>query len=359
MLCLGCSQEIYPGSDIAMGSEKALHPAINAFAEVLNALAQSALELDDADAEEIQQQCEQLLDRIQNTSTDELLEQDWDEACQLAVSLVRRERDFATTRFDDFKQMIWVVIQGLREAFRDEQSAEDEVAHHLSRLNMAVGSESIDELRTEVVAAVVMINRAIEDRKLRQREQLEELGSQLNRMRHELLQAQKELALDPMTRLYNRASFDELLAKTIELSIFSGQSSCLLMIDIDYFKQLNDNYGHVSGDNAVLYVAEYLKKTFPRKTDFVARYGGDEFAVILQDTVAHDGEMLAKRLLGDLKGKHFIAEKGESVEISLSIGVSALKNEDKAKDWIARSDQALYQAKNAGRGCVWLANPSP
>ncbi len=331
------------------------HPAVNAFVEVLTALTETATELNDSDAEEISQQCLLLGERISNAALDNQSVSDWDEALQLALKLVKRERDFAITRIDDFRQMIWVVIQGLREAFRDEQSADNEVIQHLSSLNKAVHSDSIDEMRTEIVAAIVLINRAIEDRKNRQRVQLEELGEQLNKMRHDLLIAQKELALGPMTRLYNRASFDQLLEKTIELSLFSGQPSSLLMVDIDHFKDINDKYGHISGDRAVLHVAQVLSKAFPRKTDFVARYGGDEFAVILQETEARDGAMLAKRLLGDMHGLTFVAENGERLEISLSIGVSALLANDKANDWISRSDQALYQAKRAGRGCVWLA----
>ena len=340
-----------------MAQNQSAHPAVAAFVDVLSALTQTAVDLDDggSDAEEIQRQCQSMVDRISAAEGVDQSSLDWEEARQLAVSLVRRERDFAVTRFDDFRQMIWVVIQGLREAFRDEQSAEDEVALHLTRLNEVVSSDSIDEMRAEVVAAVVLINRAIEDRKHRQRAQLEDLGSQLNRMRYELLEAQKELALDPMTRLYNRASFDELLSKTIELSVFSGQPSCLLMVDIDFFKKINDTHGHVTGDEAVLHVAGQLQKTFPRKTDFVARYGGDEFAVILQDTEARDGEMLGKRLLADLKSHAFTLENGEVLELSLSVGVSPLSGHDEASDWVSRSDQALYQAKRAGRGCVWLA----
>lgn len=206
------------------------HPAVASVAAILEALARSADELGDEDGGEVVRQCRALIARISDAG--QVASLDWDDISEQAVRLVRREHDFALSRFADFRQMIWVVIQGLREAFQDEQSADNEVAQHLSRLNEAVGSDSIDELRTEVVAAVVLINRAIEDRKRRQRDQLEELGAQLNRMRHELLKAQKEMALDPMTRLYNRASFNELLEKTIELSLFSGQSSCLMMVDI-------------------------------------------------------------------------------------------------------------------------------
>jgi diguanylate cyclase len=336
-------------------TQNTVHPAIESFTEVLKALAQSAAELGDEDGDEIVDQCQQVVERLSRFPQQQQADLDWDEARDVAIKLIQREHEFALSRFADFRQMIWVVIQGLREAFQDEQSADNEVAQHLSRLNQAVDSDSIDELRTEVVAAVVLINRAIEERKKRQHDQLEELGTQLNRMRHELLKAQKELALDPMTRLYNRASFDELLGKTIQLSLFSGQPSCLMMIDIDRFKAINDNHGHVAGDNAVLYVADVLRKTFPRKTDFVARYGGDEFAVILQDTQPHDGEMLGKRLLADIKSQPVPTEEGKPLEISLSVGVSALQANDTAVEWVSRSDQALYQAKRAGRGCVWLA----
>ncbi len=170
-----------------MVQSQSAHPAVEAFVDVLGALTQTAVDLDDggSGAEEIQAKCQSLIERILAAKDDKQL--DWEEARQLAVSSVRRERDFAVTRFDDFWQMIWVVIQGLREAFPGEQGAEYEVATHLKCLNQVGNSDFIDEMRAEVVAVVVLINRVIDERKHRQRAQLEELGFQLNRMRHELL----------------------------------------------------------------------------------------------------------------------------------------------------------------------------
>ena len=149
----------------------------------MSGLTQSAVELDDGNigADKIQQKYQSLIECISAEKANHKVSPDWGEARQLAVSQVQRERDFAVTRFDDFRQMIWVVIQGLREAFRDEQNAEDEAAIHLTR----------DELRT----------------------------------------------------------------KTIELSVFSGQSFCLLMVDVDFLKKINDAYGHATGGAAVLHVA--------------------------------------------------------------------------------------------------------
>lgn len=330
------------------------HPAEIAFIEVLQAIAHAASEMHDA--EEITRLCQQWVDHLQHGKQPpadvESVTPAWDHARDFAIKILHREHDYAVTRLGDFRQMIWVVIQGLREAFRDEQTSDQEVTLHLDRLRNAVETDSIDELRNEVVAAVVIIARTLEDRKRRQRIQLEELGSQLTRMRSELLRAQQEMALDPMTRLYNRSSFDELLGKTIQLSLFSGQAACLLLIDVDYFKKINDTWGHSTGDRAILAVAEVLQKTFPRKGDYVCRFGGDEFAVILQDTHLNDGEMLAKRVLAAVKAVDLSLEEETAIPLSISIGVAELAKGDEPRTWVERADQGLYQAKGAGRGRV-------
>lgn len=335
----------------AVGSSQ--HPAEAAFISVLQAIAEAARDMQSAD--DIASLCQQWVAHLQRGEQPpqgiESVTPAWDQARDFAIKLLRNEHDYAVTRIGDFRQMIWVVIQGLREAFRDEQSSDQEVALHLDRLRNAVETDSIDELRNEVVAAVVIIARVLEERKRRQRMQLEELGAQLTRMRSELMRAQREMALDPMTRLYNRSSFDELLNKTIQLSLFSGQAACLLLIDVDHFKQINDRLGHTSGDRAILAVAEILQKAFPRKGDFACRYGGDEFAVILQDTHLNDGEMLAKRVLAAVKAVTLASEK-ETMPLSISIGVAELEKGDEPSGWINRADRALYQAKMAGRGCV-------
>ncbi len=334
------------------------HPAATAFAAVLEAIAAAAEDVQDDEAELILRECHQWVAHLTKGTAPPVTanavhpQRDWEGAKSFAVQIIRREKDFLTTRIDDFRQMIWVVIQGLREAFRDEQTVDDEVEAHLDHLRTVAVSDSVDELRREIVDTVAVIGRALEERKKRQRLQLEDLGAQLSRMRGELLRAQRELALDPMTRLYNRRSLEELVEKTIELSVMSGQPACLMLIDVDHFKSVNDTFGHATGDRVIQAVAGCLQKTFPRKRDFVARYGGDEFVVVLQDTELRDGDMLAQRLLAS-KGESCVkADDGTPIALSLSIGVAALQAQDERGSWFSRADAALYEAKKAGRGCV-------
>jgi diguanylate cyclase (GGDEF)-like protein len=155
-----------------------------------------------------------------------------------------------------------------------------------------------------------------------------------------------------MTRLYNRASFDQHLSKTAELCQNSGQSACLLIADIDRFKVINDTYGHPTGDAVIRLVSEVLTRAFPRKNDFVARYAGDEFAVILAETSMDDAQVLTKRLMESIRSQTIVTETGTKGHVTLSVGLAGLRRNDSSAGWLSRADAALYRSKKAGRDRV-------
>jgi diguanylate cyclase (GGDEF)-like protein len=206
-------------------------------------------------------------------------------------------------------------------------------------------------------------------RKERQREQFAVLADKLKNLGRELEDARRESALDPLTGLANRKAFDEYITRSIELHSLLGQPASLMMIDVDNFKSINDTYGHTAGDTALRQIANVLSKTFLRRVDFVCRYGGDEFAVILQETKLANAQLLAERLRRQVQELRPIevlpvegSEKEEddsadpaSPQITLSIGVAELTIGDNAVTWIKRSDSALYQSKRAGRDTVSAA----
>ena len=162
------------------------------------------------------------------------------------------------------------------------------------------------------------------------------------------------MALDPMTLLFNRKAFDEHLQTISELVMLSGKSATLLMIDIDKFKEINDTHGHPAGDAVIRAVAEVCTNTFPRRPDFVARYGGEEFAVILQQDGIAVGEKLAKRLLSRVRDL-VVSHEGTDLSVTVSIGATELGEGEIATSWLKRADEALYEAKRAGRNRVVVA----
>ena len=140
--------------------------------------------------------------------------------------------------------------------------------------------------------------------------------------------------------------------KTVELSLLSGQAACLLMVDVDDFKGINDSHGHQPGDAVIAEMAQLLLRNFPRKTDFVAGYASDEFVVILQDTTAKEGRLLGERLLKGVRGTRIGAGDGElRFSVSMGVGASMLMTR---RDLLRRADEALYAAKQTGRDRVHM-----
>jgi len=148
------------------------------------------------------------------------------------------------------------------------------------------------------------------------------------------------------------------LPRAIQVRTLVDEPACLLMIDIDNFKQINDTHGHPTGDVTLEAVARALTRSFPRRSDVVTRFGGDEFAVILRDATAVDGGRLAARFLDGVRQLD-VSGPRERVTVTASVGVAEALPGESADAWFARADRALYAAKAEGRDCVVIAGDDP
>lgn len=168
-----------------------------------------------------------------------------------------------------------------------------------------------------------------------------------------LVEQHKKARQDPLTGLPNRAAWDERLA--IEYTRLKREPQPLLMavIDIDFFKRINDNYGHLAGDKVLKILANNLRRSI-RETDFIARFGGEEFVLLLPNTGLEHGEQLLNKLRELIANCPFHF-KGEPVQITFSAGIGQLDSNEPVEQAFARIDQALYAAKHAGRNRVLLA----
>ncbi|MBX3245099.1 MAG: diguanylate cyclase [Acidobacteria bacterium] len=158
---------------------------------------------------------------------------------------------------------------------------------------------------------------------------------------------EKRSITDSLTGLMNRGYIEERLVEEMNRASRHRFPMCLLMIDVDNFKQYNDTYGHPAGDTALVMVAGALKDTL-RAADVAARYGGEEFAVLLPQTAAEEGKAIAERLRQRIERTEFPKRR-----VTISIGLAAYSNEfAEPKDWITAADMALYEAKGLGRNIV-------
>ncbi|SEC77469.1 diguanylate cyclase [Pseudomonas saponiphila] len=167
----------------------------------------------------------------------------------------------------------------------------------------------------------------------------------------EHLEEQRQKALiDPLTGLPNRAAWSERLEHEIGQWQQHGNSLLLAMLDLDHFKRINDNYGHLAGDKVLKIIANVLRKRL-RGSDFIARFGGEEFVLLLPNTPWPVGTRIVEALRAAVEACPFHF-KGEPVTITVSVGLSAFKPGDRSELVIKRADQALYRAKDAGRNRV-------
>jgi diguanylate cyclase (GGDEF)-like protein len=169
-----------------------------------------------------------------------------------------------------------------------------------------------------------------------------------------LLSLQGELqnlvVTDPLTGIPNRRAFDELLDREISIAKREGYAISLLMIDIDLFKEYNDLYGHVRGDECLRTVARLLAGALRRPSDFIGRYGGEEFVVLLPGTPIDGAYTVARRMNKFIVDAELSHGRGLDKRVTVSIGVAALENMDVSNEELTRrADLNLYRAKSDGR----------
>lgn len=165
----------------------------------------------------------------------------------------------------------------------------------------------------------------------------------------------KEATTDALTGAYNRRFFDERFAAEFGRAQRQNIPLSLIMLDVDYFKLYNDNYGHPAGDKVLISVVAALKSQLHRPTDVVVRYGGEEFAVILPDSKVEGSQIIAERLrsvVSNLNIPHSESKVADHITVSIGIASFQPDTDCKAAHFLEMVDTALYSAKHDGRNCV-------
>lgn len=169
------------------------------------------------------------------------------------------------------------------------------------------------------------------------------------RMNEELAQAKRAVLVDPLTRLWNRGGGDEFLARQHQIAVQNGEKFCLVMMDIDFFKKINDTYGHAAGDEVLREVARRILRGI-RSEDFACRRGGEEFLLVIADPAATDALSIAQRVRETIRSTPVVVGE-HSIPVTISMGLAYF---DPAaivspEEVIQLADAGLYRAKQTGR----------
>jgi len=168
----------------------------------------------------------------------------------------------------------------------------------------------------------------------------------------------QELALrDSLTGMLNRRALEEVLAREFKAGTRYSSSACFILVDLDYFKVVNDRLGHLAGDQVLKTTAALMRRAI-RDIDAVGRYGGEEFGIVLPHTDLDRALVLAERLRQQIEGQAFEADQG-IVRMTASMGIAHIPDVTigSVSEWIAAADSALYNAKALGRNRVVVHVP--
>jgi len=182
---------------------------------------------------------------------------------------------------------------------------------------------------------------------------LDTMAKEMTQLRQEVARLNDEASTDALTKVSNRRAYDIAIERAVSASKMNSTSLSLLMLDIDHFKRFNDQFGHVIGDKVLRFVASMLQKHV-KGNDTVARFGGEEFAVILPETSYIDAlsvaENVRKRISAQVLSDS--AENKKLGSVNVSIGVALYRYGESPEEFVHRTDKCLYKAKGSGRNRV-------
>lgn len=264
------------------------------------------------------------------------------------------EYTYVRKTFEDFKSILWDFVEQLADDSRFEQVADKEVKASLKDLREAVESESIDILRTksrEFIDSYIEYTSKRDERRVRR---MNSIKKNLDSVKKKLVEADRSMRTDHLTGAYNRRSFDEHVKQQMGLADVTGSAVTLCMMDIDFFKKINDTHGHDIGDFVLKECVRILHESFPKESDFVARIGGEEFAIVLQ---GHNIDKAVERVASTFERvrKEVFVHASTEIRFTVSMGIAQYEIGESSDQWIKRADQALYESKHGGRNRWTLA----
>ena len=265
---------------------------------------------------------------------------EWERLHKFFTTVRQREHAYVTTDLSTLRGTVGQLIESFRKSVSEDREADQQIEGKLEMLGTGLDSDSIEQIKAEAASTMKLVSQVTSARRERQKTNDESLKI----MRSELDDARKKMVADGLTGLFNRSAFDEHVAKVVELQ----EPACLIMVDADHFKNVNDTHGHPAGDAVLKALADTIKGTFARKDDFVARYGGEEFVAILGLDSVESAKVAADRLLEAVRALE-IRHEDLTLKIKVSLGIAMLGVGETETLWIARADNALYQAKAGGR----------
>lgn len=298
------------------------------------------------------------------------------------ISAMRRQMEEENKELQEFLQQLGDKLKEIDQNLSGAKSSQkesvnsgrdfDAVVHaHVKDIESTVDAEpESSQLKNKIQTRLDAIRthldqyrEAEENRQHQLEDQLEQLNTRVHGMedegenlRRRLQEKHEQAVRDPLTGLHNRLAYDERIVQEFARWKRYGQSMVLMMVDIDHFKKVNDTYGHKAGDKALVLIADQIRNNL-RESDFLARFGGEEFVILMPETNLDAAVIAADKLLKAVEKCEFHYQN-QKVSITVSGGLAQLRKDDTIESLFQRADETMYRAKEAGRNRCLIESPA-
>jgi diguanylate cyclase (GGDEF)-like protein len=280
-------------------------------------------------------------------------------AAQHTLDLCRQQfeasHNLRLERDENFAEIILFLRKSLMNLSGDSQKYHDSLMGTAERIGRLSDLKDIQELKSRVAAEVTELNRIVEEKQKRDRTQYTELSEQVVKLQTKLEKAKAEASMDGLTGIANRRRFDMMIQRWILAHEKNEEPFTIALFDLDNFKQINDTFGHQTGDQVLASIAGELGSKI-RSCDFLARYGGEEFVILSEGMQVQESEARYSEMLDMIAGTPIKCRDNQNaifkVTLTASCGVAGYALGESAKDLISRADEALYEAKKLGKNRV-------
>jgi diguanylate cyclase len=289
-----------------------------------------------------------------NNEMDELLDKPTVFTSELCLKLFKNHIcDTSINSLEKINHTLLQLINKTSEAIdTTSEKAGAASVHFQSHSKKLENNHGLSDIKT-VLTEIISETQDLAETSRMLQAQLDESKKEMQSLRHDLAQAHQTAKTDALTGLFNRRAFDQKLDDHLKTHKQNNFELCLLILDLDHFKRVNDTFGHQVGDNVLRYTANLIKQHIAEH-HCAARYGGEEMAIIMPNTPFNEAMEVAEKIRRSL-AQHSLKRKDskESIgKVTVSIGVSGFKINDSIESLIERADKAMYRAKNNGRNQV-------
>ena len=269
-------------------------------------------------------------------------------------AFINLQKRYLFDRESEFKDIIDILTKAMVSLDTENQEYNEKILVHGERIEKITLLDDIKKIKQAMIQEIERMRTIVEEKQSQDLRKLETLSERVDTLNVQLKKARQESVTDGLTGVNNRKAFDRHISELVEKNTVSDNPFSLLILDIDNFKQVNDNYGHQTGDRVILAVINKCRQSI-RSEDFLARYGGEEFAFILPRASLKNAVKKAKHICQTIASTRYFLDDVQgspTLSVTVSIGVATCQQADTRASIIERADKALYLAKQSGKNCA-------